>query len=307
MKNIRMNYRPRELHLEIDMKIKSAVLGLALAVTAAMPAFAENWKLAVTDVEGMERLQVEWGPFKKALEVATGDSFEFFAVNSRTAAAEALRGKNVDFVVSGPAEYVVINKLTNATPLIGLGRPDYHCAIIVRADSGINEPKDLKGKKVVFGDIGSTSNMLCPMQLMADYGIDPVKDIEKTHTSRNIAHEALKAGDVQALGSNANSWLKVRNKETDLPYGFFKMIARSGDLPNDMIMVGAHVPAEKAEMVKKAILDNKNDIIAGILAHEENDKYTGMDLVAITDAAYNKVRDMYTTAGYPQFDDFIGD
>lgn len=79
------------------------------------------------------------------------------------AAAEALRGKTVDFVVSGPAEYVVINKLTQATPLIGSGRPDYHCAIVVRADSGINVPADLKGKKVAFGDIGSTSNMLCPM------------------------------------------------------------------------------------------------------------------------------------------------
>lgn len=108
------------------------------------------------------------------------------------AAAEALRGKTVDFVVSGPAEYVVINKLTSATPLIGLGRPDYHCAIVVRADSGINVPADLKGKKVAFGDMGSTSNMLCPMQLLADYGVDPVIDIEKIHTSRNIANEGLK-------------------------------------------------------------------------------------------------------------------
>jgi phosphonate transport system substrate-binding protein len=38
------------------MKIKSLVLGLSLAATAAFGAAAENWKLAVTDVEGMERL-----------------------------------------------------------------------------------------------------------------------------------------------------------------------------------------------------------------------------------------------------------
>lgn len=289
------------------MKLKSVVLGLGLAAASAFAVAADTWKLAVTDVEGMERLQLEWGPFKEALETATGEEFEFFAVNSRTAAAEALRAKTVDFVVSGPAEYVVINKLTQATPLIGLGRPDYHCAIVVRADSGINTVADLKGKKVAFGDIGSTSNMLCPMQVLADYGLDPVNDIEKTHTSRNIAHEALKAGDVDALGSNAGSWLRVRNKETDLPYGFFKMLARSGDLPNDMIMVGAHVPAEAAELVKTSILENKDAVIAGITAHEENDKYVGMDLVAIEDSAYNYVRSMYSNAGYPQFDNFIGD
>ncbi|MEO1552062.1 MAG: PhnD/SsuA/transferrin family substrate-binding protein [Pseudomonadota bacterium] len=289
------------------MKLKSVILGIGLAAATALAASAETWKLAVTDVEGMERLQLEWGPFKDALEAATGDTFEFFAVNSRTAAAEALRGETVDFVVSGPAEYVVINKLTNATPLVGLGRPDYHCAIVVRADSGINVPADLKGKKVAFGDIGSTSNMLCPMQVLADHGLDPVNDIEKIHTSRNIAHEALKAGDVDALGSNAGSWLRVRNKETDLPYGFFKMIARSGDLPNDMIMVGAHVPQAAAELVKTAILENKDQIIAGITAHEENGKYLGMDLVAIEDSAYDYVRSMYSNAGYPQFDNFIGD
>ncbi|MEO1026814.1 MAG: PhnD/SsuA/transferrin family substrate-binding protein [Pseudomonadota bacterium] len=289
------------------MKFKSIVVGLGVAAVSAFSAAAETWKLAVTDVEGMERLQLEWGPFKDALETATGDSFEFYAVNSRTAAAEALRGETVDFVVSGPAEYVVINKLTNATPIIGLGRPDYHCAIVVRADSGINTVADLKGKKVAFGDIGSTSNMLCPMQVLADHGLDPINDIEKTHTSRNIAHEALKNGDVDALGSNAGSWLNVRDKETGLPYGFFKMLARSGDLPNDMIMVGAHVPEEAATKVRDAILANKDSIIAGITAHEENDKYVGMDLVSIEDSAYDYVRAMYSNAGFPQFDNFIGE
>ncbi|EDQ31850.1 ABC-type phosphate/phosphonate transport system, periplasmic component [Hoeflea phototrophica DFL-43] len=289
------------------MDFKSIVFGLGLVAASTIAAAADNWKLAVTDVEGMERLQLEWGPFKDALETATGDTFEFFPVNSRTAAAEALRGKTVDFVVSGPAEYVVINKLTEATPLIGLGRPDYFCAIIVRADSGINVPADLKGKKVAFGDIGSTSNMLCPMQLLADYGIDPVNDIKKTHTARNIAHEALKNGDVAAIGMNAGSFMGVRAKDTGVPYGFYKMIARSGDLPNDMIMVGSHLPVETANAVRDAILYNKGAIIAGITAHEENDKYVGMDLVAIEDSAYNYVRSMYTNAGYPQFDSFIGD
>lgn len=289
------------------MKFKSVILGLGLAAASAFAVAAETWRIAVTDVEGMERLQLEWGPFKDALEAATGETFEFFAVNSRTAAAEALRGETVDFVVSGPAEYVVINKLTDAQPIIGLGRPDYHCAIVVRADSGINTVADLAGRTVAMGDIGSTSNMLCPMQVLADYGLDPINDINIIHTSRNIAHESLIAGDVDALGSNAGSWLRVRNADTELPYGFFRILARSGDLPNDMIMVGAHVPEEAATAVQAAIIEHKDDIIAGITAHEENGKYIGMDLVEIEDSAYDYVRSMYTNAGFPQFDNFIGE
>ncbi|MEM9631243.1 MAG: PhnD/SsuA/transferrin family substrate-binding protein [Pseudomonadota bacterium] len=287
--------------------LKSAALAAAVLAVSVSSSFADTFKLAVTDVEGLERLQVEWGPFKEALDSATGHTFEFFPVTSRTAAAEALRAKRVDFVVTGPAEYIVINKLTDASPLIGLGRPDYFCAIVVRADSGVSRPADLKGKKVAFGDIGSTSNMLCPMQLMADYGIDPVKDIEKLHTSRNIAHEALKKGEIAGMGTNHNSWLRVRNKDEGVPNGFFRVIARSGDLPNDMLMAAAHVDPAAAQGVRKAILDNKAAIVAAILQHEENDKYSGMDLVAIEDGAYDLVRSMYTTAGFPQYDKFIGE
>ncbi|MEP0235951.1 PhnD/SsuA/transferrin family substrate-binding protein [Roseibium sp.] len=287
--------------------LKSAALAAATLALSFTTSFADNFKLAVTDVEGLERLQLEWGPFKGALESATGHTFEFFPVTSRTAAAEALRAKRVDFVVTGPAEYIVINKLTEATPLIGLGRPDYFCAIVVRADSGIVRPAELEGKKVAFGDIGSTSNMLCPMQLMADYGINPAKDVDRLHTSRNIAHEALKKGDVAAIGTNHNSWISVRNKDDSVPNGFFRIIARSGDLPNDMLMAAAHVDTETAQAIRQAILDNKESIINGILAHEENDKYSGMDLVAIEDGAYDIVRSMYTTAGFPQYDNFIGE
>jgi phosphonate transport system substrate-binding protein len=288
------------------MTVKSLILGVGLAAATVTGAAADTWRLAVTDVQGMERLQLEWGPFKQALEAATGDTFEFFPVNSRTAAAEALRGETVDFVVSGPAEYVVINKLTEATPLIGLGRPDYFCAVVVRADSEYTSVADLEGEKIALSDIGSTSGHLCPTQLLADFGLG-LGEFEPVHTSRNIGHEAVKNGDVAAMGTNHNSWLRVRNDDETVPPGFFRIIARSGDLPNDMIMVGAHVPEESAAMVRDAILDNKDEIIAGITAHEENDKYVGMDLVAIEDGAYDNVRSMYANAGFPQFDTFLGD
>ena len=41
------------------MKFKSLILGIGLAATSALGVAAETWKMAVTDVEGMERLQVE--------------------------------------------------------------------------------------------------------------------------------------------------------------------------------------------------------------------------------------------------------
>ena len=45
---------------------------------------------------------------------ATGYEIEFTAVTSRTAAVEAMRAKQVDFVLTGPAEYVVFKKRSEA-------------------------------------------------------------------------------------------------------------------------------------------------------------------------------------------------
>ena len=284
-----------------------AVLGLLAAPLSVGPAGAEPIRLAVTDVEGMERLQTEWGPFKAALEKASGLEIDFFAVNNRTAAAEALKAKRVDFVVTGPAEYVVINKLTDAKPLIGFGRPDYFCAIIVMAKSEYLKPADLKGRKVAFSDVGSTSGHLCPMQLLADYGVDPMKDIGRLHTARNVMHEALKRGDVAAIGYNHNSWIsKARDKDGSTVPGAFRIIARSGDLPNDMLMAGAHVDAALAETMKTAFIEHEADLIAGILAHDENAKYGGMAFHVVEDSDYDQVRAMYATIGHPKYADFVG-
>ena len=250
------------------------------------------------------------GPSSRRSRRLRGQTFEFFPVSSRTAAAEALRAKRVDFVITGPAEYVVINKLSDAKVVVGLSRPDYFCALVVKADSPIVRPIDLKGKDIAMDDIGSTSGHLCPSQLLADYGVNPLTDLGRTtHTSRPVAHEALKRGDVAVIGVNYNSWVNgVRSKDTSAPPGAFRVIARSGDLPNDMLLVGAHVDPAIAEAIKQAMVGNKAAIIEAILSvGGDNEKFRGMDLVAIDDKAYDPVRAMYATIGHPEYAEFVGE
>ncbi len=292
------------------MRVRSILASALIATAIAAPAAAENFKLAITDVEGLERLQTEWGPFKAALEKASGDTFEFFPVSNRTAAAEALRAKRVDFVVTGPAEYVVIKKLTDATSVVGLSRPDYFCAIVVKADSAVVKPADLKGMKVAMDDVGSTSGHLCPSQLLADFGLNPLTDLDSVvHTTRPIAHEALKRGDVAAIGVNYTSWVNgVRNKDTSVPPGSFRVIARSGDLPNDLLMAGSHVDPAAVKAIQEAIVGAKADLIAAITSvGGDNDRFIGMDLVAIEDKAYDPVRAMYGTIGHSEYSAFVGE
>ena len=275
----------------------------ATSVTAAEPI-----RFAVTDVEGLEMLQREYGPFAEILREASGMEVELFPVTSRTAAAEAIRAEKVDFVLTGPAEYVVMRKLTQAYPVVGFSRPDYFSAIVVMADSGINAPADLKGETVAFSDVGSTSGHLGPMQLLADYGLDPRSEVKPLHVHRNVGHEALKRGDIAGLGVNYRSWTdKVRAKDPDLEPGAFKVIARGPDLPNDVLVAGPHVDKAVVAKVRDVFDAKSDDLVAAILEGEENQKYKGMKFLSgVQDKDYQYIRDAYATIGYPQYSDFVG-
>ncbi|THB77180.1 MAG: phosphonate ABC transporter substrate-binding protein [Desulfobacteraceae bacterium] len=291
--------------------LKHLVFGIFLIVAAAMivPAHvyaAKTLRLAVTDIEGLEMLQREFGAFRDVLSEKTGMEVKFFPVPNRTAAVEAVKSENVDFVLTGPAEYVVFKKLTDAEPVVGFSRPDYFCSVVVLADSGINSVAELKTKKVAIGGVGSTSKHLAPMQIMADNGLDPLKDVSVVHTSVDLGWQALKRGDVSAWGMTTDKFIKLRAKDKELQPGAFKVIARGPDLPNDVLLAAKHVDPQLINTMKKVFIDHSDELVAAILQGSDNKKYSGMKfLPTVKDQDYNYVRSMYRTIGYPKFAGFV--
>ncbi|WP_027284751.1 PhnD/SsuA/transferrin family substrate-binding protein [Rubritepida flocculans] len=281
--------------------LAAALAALPLAGAAAQP---RSVSLAITDVPGLEELQRDFGPFREAFQRLSGMELRFFPVNSRTAAVEALNARRVDFVLTGPSEYVVFRQRTNAVPVVTFQRPDYFSNIVVLARSEFQTPADLRGRRVAFGDAGSTSRHLGPMQVLADHGLDPRRDVQPMHVSRNLAIEALRRGDVAAIGVNHTDVQQLRQRFPDLP---LRVIARGRDLPDDVMVAGAHVPAATIEAVRRVFVDNSAEMWRALTATESNQKYVGgVFLPTPRDADYNYVRAMYRTIGQPQFADFVG-
>jgi phosphonate transport system substrate-binding protein len=276
-----------------------------MALPLAAQAQAQGLKLAVTDVVGLENLQREYAPFQQLLSEKAGVKVELFPVPNRTAAVEALNARRVDLVLTGPAEYVVFKKRTDAKLVVGLARNEYFGTIVTLAGSGIDSVEDLKGKKVALGDVGSTSRHLAPIQLLADLGLDPRRDLQIVHINRNVGVEAMRRGDVAAIGVNRSDMPGLQRRFPDLN---FKVIARGRDLPNDMILAGAHVPDDTVARLRRVFSENSDALIAAILkGPDENQKFQGMRFVpSIADRDYNYVRRMYATIGQPQFADFVG-
>ena len=287
------------------MKLRAllAAAALALAIPSASHA-ADTVKMAVTDIEGLEALQTEFGPFEAALEKATGLEIELFPVGNRTAAVEAINAGQVDMVLTGPAEYVVIKELTDAKIVVGWQRPDYFAQVVTLADGPIRRVEDLKGKIISFGSVGSTSQHLGPAQALADVGLVYAQDYEPKIISRNVAVEALIRGDIAAIGMNFGHLQRARDAYPDVA---FTVVARGRDLPNDILVARADADPAAMEKIKKAFVEDGKSLLAAVIQGEDNKKYKGgFFLATVDDSDYDYVRSMYKTIGVDGFKNFVG-
>jgi phosphonate transport system substrate-binding protein len=306
-----------ELNIEGGTMMSSKWVSVALAGLVGLGSFVMNTsaqskdgtlRMIVTDLEGLEQIQREFGAFRDLFAEKLGMEVKFFPVPNRTAGVEAVRSKKADLILTGPAEYVVFRAMTKARPVAGFSRPDYYCSIVTLSDSGINSISDLKGKKIAIGSVGSTSKHLAPSQIIADNGLDPLKDVQLIHTSVDLGWEALKRGDVAAWGMTTDKFVKLRAKDKEKQPGDFKVIARGPDLPNDVMLVADHVDSDLDAKIRKVLVDNSDALVAAVLKGEDNKKYKGMRfLTGVKDSDYNYVRSMYKTIGHDKFSKFPGE
>jgi phosphonate transport system substrate-binding protein len=290
--------------MEFTRRILLGACASAL-VLAAMPALAaDTIRLAITDVDGLESLQREFGPFEAALEKLSGLQVEFFPVSGRTAAVEAMAAKQVDFVLTGPAEYVVFRARTNAQPVVTWQRPDYHSFLIALEGSDVKSLADLKGKKVSFHEIGSTSRHLGPGYLLKEAGLEYGKDYEPVFVKVNVGVEALQRGDLAAIGVNLTDIQRLKEKTPDIK---FVELAKSAQLPDDVLLASPDVPADVVAKVREAFTKSGEELMGAVTSTDANRKYVGGKFLPdVQDSDYEIIRTMYRAVGIESFDKFAG-
>jgi phosphonate transport system substrate-binding protein len=291
------------------MNRRAFLVSSALAATVvAAPALAQarqRLRFAVTDVDGAENLQREFGPFKAAFErVAPQFEVALFPVSGRTAAVEAMAADQVDLVLTGPAEYVVFRARLNVQPVVVWQRPDYFSQIVVLAEGPVKQIADIRGKKVSFGEIGSTSQHLGPAQILLDNGLTYARDYEPIFLRRNVAVEAMRRGDLAAIGMNLTHIQQIRRAIPDVKLA---VVARGRDLPDDLIVASPKVTPAHVEQVRKAFIDHAAPLMQAVLQVEGNARWTGGTFLPnVADRDYDVIRQMYRSVGINEFTKFIG-
>ena len=259
---------------------------------------ADPLRFSDTGVEGLEVLQLEFEDFRVALEEATGLEIEFQPMSSRTAAATALEYDDLDVLLTGPAEYVVLKAEADAISLVGVTRENYRPAIFVRADSDIDSVEDLEGRQMITKEVGSTAGHLGPLEMLDSAGLDPdagdvdVESLSDTHS------EAFAAGDGDALGTGIDDQETIDELAGE---GEVVLLEEGPDLPNDLFVARTGLGQECADFLEEQLIENQDVLLEAIVSTGENDKYLGSEFVDAEDADYDPVRRAFEAAG---FDDY---
>jgi phosphonate transport system substrate-binding protein len=283
--------------------LTAATVAVGCSSKSSDPGQPDTVRLAVTDLQGLEELQREFGAFKEEFEKQSGLKVDFFAVNDRTAAAAALQSDRVDVVFTGPAEYVVIHEKTGAQPIVAIERDGYHSAIYTMADSGITGLQQLRGQKVAMTDVGSTSGHLGPSQMLVDAGLKPGTDVEVL-TVGDAVHESLKRGDVAAVGVGYHDYEEFMAEEADPAQ--YRVIEEGPILPPDLLMGREGLDEQTVTTIRDTFNNHFDVLLPAMLEGKDNAKYENAKLVQVTDADYNEVREMYRAVGVNDFSEFIG-
>lgn len=285
--------------------LKTLALTSTLALLAAGTASAQNvadvcpnpLKMADTGIEGMGVLEEAFAPFAAKFQEVTGVELALYSLSNRTAAGTALQFDEVDFVFSGPSEFVLFQTLAPLDVLFSIERPSYGSSFVVKADSDIQTMADLKGRKVALKDVGSTSGHIFPMKMMKDAGLNVDSDVEIIMAG-DARIQVLINGDVDAMGGGNKDFTAVKEQDPTTEY---RLLAESGRLPGDPVIMRASLPQDCRDALRATMSANSADLWAALTATENNaEKFLEDDsfMSFETDAAvYDMVRDAYETAG----------
>ena len=191
-------------------------------------------------------------------------------------------GGAADIAFVGPVTYVQVSQRHCADLLaVGVknGESIYYAGIFTKKDAPIRALKDLKGKRVAFGDVNSTSSFVFPMAMIMDAGLDPVRDLAAIRLTGSHANSlaGLVQGQVDASAMSFDSFDKAIEQKAVDPTTI-RVVARSLPIPYPPIIMNARLsPALKAELKKAFAVVHKGqgvtpDMIRGY-GGEKLDRY----------------------------------
>jgi phosphonate transport system substrate-binding protein len=171
------------------------------------PRDPEELNVALLPDEAAAKVIQDNQGLKEYLTKELGKPIRLHVLTSYAAMIEAVRAGNIDLAYFGPLSYCLARSKCDIDCFAAKtkdGKTTYRSILIANKDAGIREFGDLKGKKMGFGDVASTSSHLMPKHaLFKKAGLREKRDYAESFLGKHdVVAINVQAGNIDAGGLN---------------------------------------------------------------------------------------------------------
>jgi len=275
------------------MNFRTLLRTAALLLALPLAAQAQELKLGLLPRLSATELTTMFRPLADHLAHETGQKVTLVIPKDFDAFEKAVENGEVDLAFSNPLVYVQLKKGKDLAPLAVAvekkGGTKFRGVLVARKDSGIDDVKALRGKRLIFVDEDSLAGYIAQALLLKKQGFDLHKDFvrlpyAKKHDNVTMAvfNKAADAG-----GIREDDLEKMAGK-VDLSQ--LKVLAYTEYFPNWPLFASPKVSAATRDALRAALLKLKPGAPA-----LEAAKLTGF--APIADKEYDGLREAAKTVG----------
>lgn len=294
-----MKYRLNKHMLIAATLLIAAILGLTSCTrnSAELGSRENPIKFYLVPAQDVMTLLEQGKVLEAYLTKDLGLSFHVEVPVSYVAVVEAMGSKRADVAILNTLGYVLANEKYGAEArlkFVNRGRDSYNGQIIVRADSGITNVKQLNGKKFAFVDPASTSGYLLPSRLFRKENVKLKETIFAGKHDTVVLAVYQKKVDAGATfytppdddGTPKDARWLLRTQFPDV-YDKIKILQLTDTIPNDPLVFRKDMPEELKE---KITISLEKYIKTPEGAKVLKDLYHITDFKRATDSDYEPVR-----------------
>jgi phosphonate transport system substrate-binding protein len=247
--------------------LTTLTVGLALTLTAADRGLAQSLPdgskarplrvmLVPADGGTEDGTKADFLPLFNAVSRMIDLHFDVRVGQSYGAVVEGMANQLSDIAFFGPVTFMQA-KERGAAELLAVavekGQSVYYSGIFVRSDASFGSLVDLRGKRVAFGDVNSTSSFAFPVAMLLAAGVDPPRDLGAILITGSHANslKALQEGHVDAAAASFDSYEKAVQQGA-LKAEEVRVLAKSEPIPYPPLAMHPKLPEATKTKLKHA-------------------------------------------------------
>jgi phosphonate transport system substrate-binding protein len=200
--------------------------------------------------------KADFVPVFGAVSRMTDLHFDIRVGQSYGAVVEGMANGLAEIGFFGPVSYLQARARGGAELLaVGVekGQSVYYSAIFVKGDSPVTAVAELRGKRVAFGDVNSTSSFAFPVAMLLAAGLDPARDLAAVLMTGSHANslKALQHGQADAASASLDSFEKAVKQGAIKP-DEIRVLAKSEPIPYPPLAMHPKLPAGVKAKLREA-------------------------------------------------------